>query len=53
MPGALSLSRVQLALRGLESEEPVVRVAGGFSFLFLLLLFCLLSFVLGRVGFNG
>jgi len=27
----VNLSRLQLALRGLESEEPLVRVAGGFS----------------------
>lgn len=28
----VNLSRLQLALRGLESEEPLVRVAGGFIF---------------------
>lgn len=27
----VNLSRLQLALRGLESEDPVVRVAGGYT----------------------
>lgn len=35
----VDLSRLQLALRGLESEEPLVRVAGEFLCLFFSFLF--------------
>lgn len=30
-PDQVNLSRLQLALRGLESEEPLIRIAGGWS----------------------
>lgn len=32
--GQISVSRLQLALRGLESEEPLVRVAGMWTLFF-------------------